>query len=49
MGDILVFSYIGFDTKTIKVANFNKLNVVLAEDANVLNEVVITGYGTQRT
>ncbi len=48
MGDILVFSYIGFDTKTIKVANFNKLNIVLAEDANVLNEVVITGYGSQK-
>jgi len=48
MGDILVFSYIGFETKKINVANFNTLNVVLAEDANVLNEVVITGYGSQK-
>jgi len=49
MGDILIFSYVGFETKKIKVANFNALNVVLAEDANVLNEVVITGYTTQST
>ncbi|PCH77959.1 MAG: SusC/RagA family TonB-linked outer membrane protein [Flavobacteriaceae bacterium] len=47
-GDILVFSYVGFSTKTIKIINFKTLNVVLAEDANVLNEVVITGYGSQK-
>jgi len=46
-GDILVFSYVGYKTQEVKVANETVINVSLTEDANVLDEVVITGYGSQ--
>jgi TonB-dependent SusC/RagA subfamily outer membrane receptor len=46
-GDVLVFSYIGFVTKEVRVANDGRLNIVLAEDVNALEEVVVIGYGTQ--
>lgn len=46
--DILVFSYLGFKTKEVKVGDSSQINVVLEEDATSLNEVVVVGYGTQR-
>jgi iron complex outermembrane receptor protein len=45
-GDILVFSYIGFYTQEITVSNETTINVILAESAEALDEVVIIGYGT---
>jgi len=45
-GDILVFSYIGFVTQEIIVANDATINVAMKEDAQALDEVVIIGYGT---
>lgn len=45
-GDILVFSYVGYITKEITYSNENTLNVVLAEDAAQLDEVVLIGYGS---
>ncbi|MEP7095413.1 MAG: SusC/RagA family TonB-linked outer membrane protein, partial [Flavobacterium sp.] len=42
----LVFSFIGFTTQATAVAGRNKVNIVLAEEANTLNEVVVVGYGT---
>jgi TonB-linked SusC/RagA family outer membrane protein len=42
----LVFSFIGFTTQSTAVAGRNKVNIVLAEEANTLNEVVVVGYGT---
>lgn len=47
-GDILVFSYIGFVTQEITYTGQSPINVVLAEDAAQLNEVVVTGYGSVR-
>lgn len=47
-GEILVFSYIGFTTQQITVGNQDKINVVLKEDINKLDEVVVIGYGTQK-
>ena len=49
-GDILVFSYIGFTIQEIKVGtNTNQLlNVVLDESSQMLEEVSVVGYGTQR-
>lgn len=47
-GEILVFSYIGFATQQITVGNQDKINVVLKEDVNKLDEVVVIGYGTQK-
>lgn len=46
-GDILVFSYIGFATQEITVSGSNIINVGLAESTAMLDEVVVTGYGTQ--
>lgn len=47
-GETLVFSYMGFTTKEIKVGNSNALNVILEEDNEQLDEVVVVGYGTQK-
>ena len=44
-GDVLVFSYVGYTAQEITVGNQSTINVVL-ELGNVLEEVVITGYGS---
>ncbi len=44
----LVFSSIGFIRQEIAVGARTVLDVVLAEDAKSLDEVVVVGYGTQR-
>ncbi len=46
-GQILVFSYIGYQTQEILMSGQTSLNIVLLEDANVLDEVILVGYGTQ--
>ncbi|MEP3211104.1 MAG: TonB-dependent receptor [Maribacter sp.] len=45
---ILVFSYIGYSTQEVAVNGQTTLNIVLAEDASQLDEVVVVGYGTQK-
>ena len=45
---VLVFSYIGFTTKEITVGSQRNLTVTLNEDTQQLDEVIITGYTTQR-
>ncbi|MDD2328660.1 MAG: TonB-dependent receptor [bacterium] len=49
-GDQLVFSYIGFTIQEINIGrNANQtLNVVLQESTQMLEEVSVVGYGTQR-
>ncbi|MEZ0540848.1 SusC/RagA family TonB-linked outer membrane protein [Fibrella arboris] len=44
--DVLVFSGIGFKTQEVTVGNRTSVDVTLAEDASVLNEIVVTGYTT---
>lgn len=44
----LEISYAGFQTQTVAIGNSNTLNVSLAA-GELLDEVVVTGYGTQRT
>jgi len=44
-GDILVFSYVGYLTQEIEYTGQDTIDVKLAEDAAVLNEVVVVGYG----
>ena len=46
-GDILVFSYLGFSDKEVKVTTA-VINVDLEESASTLDEVVVVGYGTQK-
>ena len=45
-GKTLVFSYIGFQTQ--ELAAQDGMKVVMQDDALALNEVVVTGYTTQR-
>lgn len=47
-GEVLVFSYIGYKNQEITVTNQTVLNVSLAEDSEVLDEVVVVGYGVQK-
>ena len=44
---ILVFSYIGYQTKEVSVAGNTSLTVTLLSDSQLLDEVVVVGYGTQ--
>ena len=45
-GAILVLSYIGYHTQEVKVRKRSLLRVVLKEDNQLLDEVVVVGYGT---
>ncbi|MDR0657662.1 MAG: SusC/RagA family TonB-linked outer membrane protein [Mediterranea sp.] len=47
-GAVLVFSYVGYQTKEITVLESREINVILNEDAVSLNEIVVIGYGIQR-
>ena len=44
----LVISYIGYKTQEVVVSGNASLKVVLTEDSEVLDEVVVVGYGTQK-
>lgn len=44
----LQISYIGYVTQTVSTANKTSLRIVLSEDAKILDEVVVVGYGTMR-
>ncbi|WP_296682572.1 TonB-dependent receptor [Flavobacterium sp.] len=44
----LVFSYIGFEDKSIAVNNKKVINVVMQSLTTSLEEVVVVGYGTQK-
>ncbi len=46
--DTLVFSYTGFESREIVVGNRSTLDVVLDARAELLNEVVVVGYGTAK-
>ncbi|OXB25267.1 SusC/RagA family protein [Flavobacterium tructae] len=43
---VVTYSFIGFKTKEVNAAGKTKVDVVLIEDSNALNEVVVVGYGT---
>ncbi|PRY10727.1 TonB-linked SusC/RagA family outer membrane protein [Pontibacter ummariensis] len=45
---VLVVSFVGFKTQEVKVGGRSQVNVNLAEDDELLSEVVITGYGEVR-
>lgn len=44
---ILVFSFVGFTTEE-RLANQNVINVVLQLEAQVLDEIVVVGYGVKK-
>ena len=45
---VLVFSYIGYKSQEIVVGSQKTINVVLVEDTEMMDEVVVIGYGTQK-
>jgi len=46
-GNVLVVSYIGYQTQEVTVKGSEFLTISLAPSASTLNEVVVTGYTTQ--
>ncbi len=45
-GDVLVFSFLGYQTLEVAYSGQSSLDVKLIEDAAKLDEVVVIGYGT---
>ena len=44
----LEISYVGYSSQTVSVSGKNQINVTLKEDRQLLDEVVVVGYGVQR-
>ena len=44
----LVVSFVGYKTQEVQVKGQKQLQVVLSEDAEMLDEVVVIGYGTMK-
>ena len=47
-GQILVFSFIGSESKEVIVGSSTTINVILPATSSTLSEVVVNGYSTQR-
>lgn len=47
-GQTLKASFIGYKSKTMKIKGKNPVDFVLASDDNLLDDVVVVGYGTQK-
>ena len=47
-GEILVFSYIGFNNQEIQIRDNKNLKIVMKSEAQQMSEVVIVGYGSQK-
>ena len=45
---VLVFQYVGYGKQEISVNGLSKINVSLSQDSEMLDEVVVVGYGTQK-
>lgn len=45
---VLVFSYVGYEQKTVEVKGQTEINVVLKESSELLDEVVVVGYGQMK-
>lgn len=49
VGQNLVISYIGYETQVVKIARANQqINIVLKESSELIDEVVVVAYGTQK-
>ncbi|SFD08486.1 TonB-linked outer membrane protein, SusC/RagA family [Spirosoma endophyticum] len=44
----LVFSFVGYASQEVSVANRSRINITLVDDVKSINEVVVVGYGTQK-
>ena len=48
LGQTLIVSYIGYRTKEVKVERTTRIDILLQEDNEMLDEVVVVGFGTQK-
>ena len=48
IGGVLEFSYIGYKKQEVAVNNQKQINITLMPDTEVLDEVVVVGYGSQK-
>ena len=48
VGSTLEVSYVGYKTKTVKVTRGGELNITISEDAQLMDEVVVVGYGVMK-
>lgn len=48
VGGVLEFSYIGYKKKEVAIGDSKVINVTLEPDTEVLDEVVVVGYGHQK-
>ncbi len=46
--EVLLVSFIGYNTERITIGNQTVVNIILVEDLQSLEEVVVIGYGTQK-
>lgn len=46
--DVLVISYVGYKTNEVNINGRTAVNLQMVVDTDVLDEVVVVGYGTQR-
>jgi len=44
----LVFSYVGYEAQMISFTGDQKINILLKEDAQLLDDVLVVGYGEQK-
>ncbi len=44
----LVFSFLGFATQTIAIATQTSFNIAMVPDNELLDELIVIGYGTQK-
>lgn len=47
-GDVIVFSYLGFNNREVTLASSTTVDVKLEKNTSALGEVVVVGYGTQK-
>lgn len=48
IGDMLKFTYLGYETLQHKVTSMSPIHVVMKEDVLIMDEVVVVGYGVQK-
>ncbi|MGY0038611.1 carboxypeptidase-like regulatory domain-containing protein [Pedobacter sp. NJ-S-72] len=46
--DVLVVSFVGYGAREVTVGNQTNISITLVADNNNLNEVIVTGYSSQR-
>lgn len=49
VGDVLVFTFIGFIKQEVTVAEQTKITIILREEKNVLDQVVVTAMGIKKS